>query len=363
MGQAQGGQLQGSQPQSLRRQNRQQVVAQLFSGQGQKWTRPELAQCLGLSKVTVNAVVQELVERRLVELGPGPAQGMGRAPQVVTLHPDLGQVLGLDAQPGGVRLRRQSLARQDVTDGFVPARRGALSGALLAALERGRDPGPEGQGGPLRSVVIAVPAPVDAQGRLGEPNALPELDAPALQAQARRLGLDLSFENDANLVALAARPLLPERCHLAALVERETGTGLGLLLAGELYRGGRGRAGELGRAPWPSPSGARPLEHLPEAERLRATAYLLAGLGQALDLDHLLLALPPERSEALRAVLAQLLDPGVTLLTEPDPAGAALAGACLLAGERARRALLGSLGADPPQSGEPQSDHEEPHVA
>ncbi|GMA16923.1 hypothetical protein E5F05_16000 [Deinococcus metallilatus] len=83
------------QPQTLRRLNRQQVLRALLGTQVR--TRPQFAEQLGLSKVTVTAIVRELLEcgphtlaDRLQQLQPGVALSL---PQDASGTPLQGAVL------------------------------------------------------------------------------------------------------------------------------------------------------------------------------------------------------------------------------------------------------------------------------
>ncbi|WP_216319305.1 ROK family transcriptional regulator [Deinococcus aestuarii] len=317
------------QPQTLRRLNRQQVLRALLDTQG--LTRPQLAGQLGLSKVTVNAVVRELLEGGLVQLWAQPAGGSGRVPQGVRLSPAVGTALGLDLQPHGLQGHAVPLA-----GGHEQAyrRASAPGGVVEAAAALLREVHARAPFGPLGTVVLGVPAPVDARGRVGEPNALESFDASPVLAAARELRLELRFENDANLVALA---LAAHGSTLATVIERPSGLGVGLLLQGQLYRGPQGRAGELGQAPWPTAQGARCIERLPVAERTEAAAYALAGLSTALDLERLILI--GDQAPTLAARLRELL-PGVALSLPQDAAGMPLRGAALLARQWGRQRLL-----------------------
>ncbi|WP_135228311.1 ROK family transcriptional regulator [Deinococcus fonticola] len=307
------------QPQVLRRQNRQQVTEELF--RQPSLTRPQLAERTGLSKVTVNAIVQELQRCGVVTLQGGEPQGCGRVPQQVALHPRLGLVIGLDVQRGRVLHECRTLAGEGISQGEVPVG-GELNETVIALIRR------VCADLPLWSVVIGIPAPLGDAGLPAEPNALPELDPARLRQE---LGPALHFENDANLAALAAAAELPEFAHLAVLLERRSGTGLGLLLNGEVYRGATGRAGELGRTPWPTPRGHEAIEQLPEAQRSEATAYALAGLSYTLDLQHVLIGSGAADSSELLRRTAALLPAGVTCSARTSCAELVCAGASLLA--------------------------------
>jgi hypothetical protein len=330
-----------SQPQHLRQLNRRQILTLLF--EHGRLTRPHLAELTGLSKVTVNAVVQDLVEQAAVQLSAGTSSTPGRVPCAVELHPLLATVLAIDLQSSHLRAQVHGLALQEPQHLRLETGPDDLT-TLTARLIRELHASPPF--GPLRSVVIGLPAPVDDLGQVGEPNALPWLDVPRLRVLARELTFDLRFENDANLVTLALHARAPEYTHFAALIERPSGTGLGLMLGGQLYRGVHGRAGELGRSPWPghNTAGWEVLEQLPDTERLDATAFMLAALMHTLDLEHLVLSLRPGRMPLLERRLRGLLPPAVTLGTEPHVSRAALHGGGLCALKRARDRLLGSPG-------------------
>ncbi|WP_184028789.1 ROK family transcriptional regulator [Deinococcus budaensis] len=324
------------QPQTLRKLNRRHVLQALLDAPA--LTRPQLAEQLGLSKVTVAAIVQELLEHQVVGLSALPGQAIGRTPQAVQLSPTIGTALAIDLQAHSIQGQAFSL-HGDRTSSF-----GQLIAPqdVVSAAERIiREVYTTAPFGPLSSVVVSVPAPVDPLGRIGEPNALSSFDPTPLHAAARELELDVVYENDANLVALALSCCYPDSTTLAAVIERPTGIGMGLILNGQLYRGPQGRAGELGNAPWPGQQGVTCIEQLPVAERLDATAYSLAGLAIGLDLEHLLLVF--EEAEQLASRLRRLLDPGVKLTLPPSSSGLPLQGAGLLARRRASARLLDSL--------------------
>ena len=316
-----------AQPQALRRQNRRQIM-ELLLAHG-TLTRPQLAERSGLSKVTVNAIVQQLLEHRMVTLLGGSSQGSGRVPHCVSLHPQLGGVMGLDVQRGRVLYQRQALGGQGRQDGEwrgQPDLNGQLKKLMQASVG-------------TSTVVLGIPAPVDSAGHPVEPNALPELDPAGLRAALHPLGISLTFENDANLAALAAARHYPECGHLAVLLERESGTGLGLILHGRLYRGALGRAGELGRTPWPHAAGSEVLEHLPEGQRREATAYTLAGLAHTLDLGRVVIGACPHVGHDLARRTAALLPAGITLSVEGKCAELVRDGAAILALGLGREAL------------------------
>lgn len=327
------------QPQALRRQNRQQVIELLLLGES--LTRPQLAERSRLSKVTVNVIVQELQQRGLVILHGGASQGLGRVPQRVSLHPGLGNVAGLDVQREVLMYQLVSLSGRVLQEGRQ-AVQGDLSAAVLHLLDR------LGDFGPLLNVVLGLPAPVDRAGRPSEPNALPELNTEALQAALHDRATQMQFENDANLAAVATAQRRPDVGFVAVLLARESGTGLGLLLNGELYRGAGGRAGELGRTPWPRLSSPdfkalELIEHLPSPQRQQATAYALATLTHSLDLELLLIGCAAQEGADLLSRVKPLLPSGVDIQLDTACENLVREGAATLALQAGRAALLRSL--------------------
>lgn len=325
------------QPQDLRRRNRQKVVLHLLSDM--PLTRPQLAELTGLSKVTVNAIVQELVSHGVAEITGTQGGLLGRNPHLIQLHPQAGVVAALDVQPLRTQVQvldlRGQLLQEDKIDHTASHVTAVLTDQIRKLKRHKR--------GPLRQIVIGLPAPIDASGVIAEPNALSELDVSELQQALERAKVPCMLENDANLVALAAAREWPEFTHLAAVAQRESGTGLGLILGGELYRGSGGRAGELGRSRWPVLDHTEYLEQLSGRERSRATAFLLASLVQTLDLQHVVLGLPPVGADQLSRELTRLLGDSVTLSLQPDVSALALAGAAHHAVEAGRFALLQRL--------------------
>jgi len=104
----------------------------------------------------------------------------------------------------------------------------------------------------VRGVGVSVPGPLDPEsGELLNPPNLPGWTrVPVRRLLAERLGLPVYVENDANAAALAEWRFGAGRGfqHVVYLT-MSTGVGAGLVLAGRLYTGKHGAAGEVGHAP------------------------------------------------------------------------------------------------------------------
>ncbi|PYE50425.1 ROK family transcriptional regulator [Deinococcus yavapaiensis] len=327
-----------SQPSTLRWRNRSVILGFLLEAER---TRSQLAVITGLSKVTVTSIVNDLVLEGIVdELGRSGGQ-QGRPAGLVGLARRLGTAIGVDVQP-----QRLTMLASGLREGPTDRRTVDLDGPtnvtkeLMSALEAVRLEAPHG---PLHFVTLAVPAPVTSNC-LAEPNAVPALDDAAIRHWGEATGVEVRFENDANLAAIAEHH--DGAAHgadpFAVLLERETGLGVGLFLCGKLYSGQHGRSGELGDVRWPRGNTDVLLETLPPTERHAALAYVLSALGAALDLNLLVVS---TRNEDLTPRLRRLLPQTVRVDTAVHGDDGPVRGALLLSVQRARAALLQREGA------------------
>lgn len=229
---------------ALRAANRRRVLAVL--GTSGPRSQSELSRETGLSGGAVSGLVRELADLNLVKVSPG-LRG-GRHVIEVSLIPSDQMVLAIDA---GHRHLRAALAdssgtvvaeRVDVRhltwrlDHDIPILVDLYLG-LLEQAGRGRDQ--------LAVCVIGLPVPFGSSGpgRLAREWA----GAGVVEALGAALGAPVLLENDANLGALGeAREGAGAGCSDFVYLKVAHGLGAGLVLAGQLYRGGRLAAGEIG---------------------------------------------------------------------------------------------------------------------
>lgn len=219
-------------------------------------TRPEVARLTGMSVSGIRPSVAALIaDGQLVER-PGESSGRGRPGNVLVPALPEGIVLGLDfghahvsvavADLGGEHLvheRRDMDVDHHAGDALDTA--ATLARRLLRrSSHRVAD---------VRRVVAGVPGPVDLDGRIRSSTIVPSWwQLPIGDEVARRLRLDraaVEVANDAQLGALGEhRRGAAEGCADFVYVKASHGLGAGLVLGGEIYRGGRGLAGEIGHA-------------------------------------------------------------------------------------------------------------------
>jgi predicted NBD/HSP70 family sugar kinase len=232
---------------TVRQHNRSLVLREIADEPRQ--SRAQLALATGLTRATVSALVDELLEAQLlIELAPDRG-ARGRPGSPLTLNPDGPAGLGIEINvdytsacvldlTGEVRAQRTCIADNR---GLTPQQ------GLRRALELGRE-ARSAAGLRIAGACIALPGLVDNAGVLRRaPNlpGWPELDIAGTATQA--LGVPITVGNEANLGALAqlwfgSDPLPRD----FVLVSGEIGVGAGIVLDGQLYRGVRGYAGELG---------------------------------------------------------------------------------------------------------------------
>ena len=214
-------------------------------------SRAEISRRAGISKPTVSLALRSLEEAGLVREarhGPdGPSYGAVFFEPV----PDAAFVVGLDLGSRFLRgavadLAGEIRARQDVelrgadADGALSAivsLHAALIDAAALPVER------------VDGVVLGVPGVVEratATLRLTQPN-IAGLEGRAFGAELRmELGREVTVDNDVNLAAVGERWAGVARgVDDFAFLSIGTGTGLGLVLRGELHRGNHGAAGEV----------------------------------------------------------------------------------------------------------------------
>ena len=229
-------------------------------------TLAELAAATGLSRPTVDAVLQDLaVAGTVVPAAAVPSGGAGRPARRVAFAPSAATVAALDIGARSVRCLVTDLAGAELARTEVPLPDGAPLDALSEAIAlTGHRPG---------AVGVAAPGIVTADGRITQSLAAPGLVGLDLAEHlAQRLELPVIVDNDIKLAALAEHHLgedagsmlfvqLGHRISVAAILEGRILQGAHRL-AGELgsQRGMRWTASsERGRLVWSTGTEAQPL--------------------------------------------------------------------------------------------------------
>jgi predicted NBD/HSP70 family sugar kinase len=215
-------------------------------------SRAEIAREAGLSRSTVSEIVSELLPTGLVaEVGEGPSRG-GRRPIVLAFQDAACVILGVEMGGAHVSVALTDLRGQVLTfeTREHPVRSDpAGTRALMAELCRLCLGSPEATGRPLAGIGVAAPCPIDP----ARPFRLSPVVMPAWEEQlgledlGEQYSVPLLVDNDANLGALAEHWWgLGGDADNLAYIKVATGVGSGHVIAGEIYRGATGVAGEIG---------------------------------------------------------------------------------------------------------------------
>ncbi len=235
---------------TVRFQNERLLLNHIWSSR--ELSRAHIARITGLSRSTVSAIVNALIDTGLVRFLRAGISSGGRRPILLGFEDDAQLLVGVDIGATHISVAVTNLrctirswqhARHAVRDD--PS--GAL-GLVEHLVRAGLDEAGRGIG-EVVGVGVAVPCPIDpARPEVLSPLVLPawgEVDLVGRLGDA--FGLPVFIDNDANLGALAelwwgAGTDLRD----LAYIKIGTGVGAGLIHGGAIYRGAAGIAGEIG---------------------------------------------------------------------------------------------------------------------
>src|SRR3954465_7500996 len=271
-------------------------------------SRAQLARDTGLSKPTVSQALAELELAGLVRAVGPAAPARGRTAILYEPDPTAGYVVGIDIGRAWIRVAVADLGGSIIARRDSPnrARTGA---AVVRTVAREGRAAVKGAGIGWKRVVHTVvgsPGVFDpSTGRLWHAPNLPDWSKPGLADELRdALTPSTAIDNDANLAAVGERDFGRGReARSFVYVELGTGLGVGIVIEGELHRGARGAAGEVGYIPWPgAPSSER--GRLEEATSAAAvvTAARKAGMRGELTAKDVFDAARKGNAKAVRAV-------------------------------------------------------------
>ena len=298
-----------------------------------------------LSRPTITTLLDSLTELGLV--APQGAEGnVGRPAETWAPRKDAGVVIGVDL------LHRSALLAVARLDGEIidTDHRSEVSvdssARFTTLLDLISSHITEGTAGPPLAIVVSTTGTVDLDGRLMRSDAVPQWEGFALGRElSQRLHLPVRIENDVNASAFgefALRcgdgSLQPTDDLLLIALSRAIVTGL--VMGGELHRGNRHNAGEVG---------LRIIDESgPASGNLARAAESIGTVSAVLDPACIVLSLPNRESPG---ILAEIID-HLRINRESSAAelnlqvsrlgqGAAIVGALSLALREARTALFG----------------------
>ncbi|UGY94857.1 ROK family transcriptional regulator [Streptomyces gobiensis] len=247
------GRITGRDPSLLRRINSTVVLRALRAAAGSP-TLTDLVQATGLSRPTVEGVVEGLTTAGLVAEatgGPADSRRQGRPARRYRFRAEAGHLLGIEVGPHRVSMvladlggRLLGTTDRAVSEGAdaderLDRVRTAVSD-LLRRCEVARST--------LRAVGVGSPGIVTADGTVRLCTALPGWTGLPLGERLRRsFRCPVLVENDANAAVLAEHwKGSAVGCDDAVMVLAGLSPGAGSLIGGRLHRGYGGAAGEIG---------------------------------------------------------------------------------------------------------------------
>ena len=231
---------------SLREANRLRVLREL------RLVGPvpqiDLARRTGLSPASVSNIVADAERSGLVTVTEGVR---GRRVKLVSLSPALGLGAGIAVDHRHLTVNLGNLSSEvlyEATAG-IEAAADAATVIDIAARLTAEGLAAVGGGQPLLGVAVTLPAPVAPQesGRLVSPGAPGWWQMLSADWLTNRFGAPAAVDNEANAAALAEwRFGAGAGCSDMLYIQIGNGVGAGLVLSGQMYRGSRGWAGEIG---------------------------------------------------------------------------------------------------------------------
>lgn len=211
-------------------------------------SRTELSRLTGLSLPAVSRIVGLLLDQGYVrEKGFGESSG-GRKPMMLETIPEAGLVIGIDLGATRVLAAAADLHGRLLHVAEAQSSEAPVLDSLRAAIHEAIDRLTIDQRGRLLGIGVGTPGLIDSSSGVVITAAnLGWKNVPLRDLLQKEFDVPVFVENDANVAALAEWSHGAGRgaSHLVYLTVSR-GLGAGIIINGQIYRGARGTAGEIG---------------------------------------------------------------------------------------------------------------------
>lgn len=208
-------------------------------------SRATLAQQLGLTKATISALVQKLIDKHLVlELGSDNT-ARGRKPILLTFNSECGHVISINLEEKQISILSAYLTGESAIITYAPNYKSKteIISHLIATLEnviQTLPPTPHGVVG----ICIGIHGVVCDNKILFTPYSLySEVDF--VTALGEHFNIPIYLENEANLSIIGEKTFYYNYANMVG-ISIHSGIGLGLIINHQLFVGYNGNAGEFG---------------------------------------------------------------------------------------------------------------------
>ncbi len=207
-------------------------------------SRAATAKKLGLTKATISAIVQDLLNRKLIiEIGSDDTS-LGRKPILISLNKKAGYVISIDLGVDTITALVSDLAGEDYSLKQIktPSSKSLLIDALIQLIESMKRP----ENTPYGMVGITVGihgVTIDNRVSFAPYYNLAGIDISGELKQ--HFNTPVYLENEANLSVIGEKTFQYDYANIAN-ISVHSGIGLGIIINHQLYTGYSGRAGEFG---------------------------------------------------------------------------------------------------------------------
>lgn len=210
-------------------------------------SRADISKKLGLTKATISAIVQSLIQRNLVkEIGTGNI-AMGRKPVLLAFVQDCGYVISIDISPSLITVLVSTLGGQNCTVKQYPNPnlKDTIIPLLIELIDSHKKEIPDCPYG-LVGISLGIHGIVNDHHVIFTPYS-PYSALDFKDVLEKHLGIPVLLENEANLSILGEFSFYYHHKNMVG-ISVHSGVGLGIIINGRLYNGAGGYAGEFGHS-------------------------------------------------------------------------------------------------------------------
>ena len=207
-------------------------------------SRAAIAKHLGLTKATISAIVQELINKKLViEIGSDDTS-LGRKPILLSLHKKAGHVICIDLGVDTISALISDLIGEDCSLKQIktPKNTANILNVLIDLIESMKVPKDTPFG--LVGITLGIHGLI-ANNQVSFAPYYNLTGINLAEGLEQHFGTPVYLENEANLSVIGEKTFQYDYPNIAN-ISVHSGIGLGIIINHQLYTGYNGRAGEIG---------------------------------------------------------------------------------------------------------------------